>query len=123
MGPAVDLNRDADRRQYRRVQAPVYCRPMGKPLFGREKTKAIDISAGGLRIYTDDEMKRGDRLELELFLPDGSSIVTAVEIVWVDHLDSNAPARYDMGLKFIDPESGALEKLAGVLESAFKTTA
>jgi hypothetical protein len=110
---------ESDRRRYRRVQAPVFCRPLGQPLFG--KTQPIDISQGGLRIYADDELAAGSRLELELFLPDDTSVVCEVEIVWVEALPPSAPARFDMGLKYLDPTDARLERLAMVLEGGATT--
>ena len=62
-----------DRRKFHRVNAPVFCRPLGQPLFGRRK--AVDVSLGGLRVYADEPPMPGDRLELELFLPDQSEVV------------------------------------------------
>jgi PilZ domain len=103
-----------DRRRFPRVKAPVLCRPIGRPLFGGDQ-RAIDISAGGVRLYSDEKLKPGDRLELELFLPDGSSVTCATEVVWEDELPQGSPARYDVGVKFLDPNDPELAKLAGVL--------
>jgi hypothetical protein len=113
-GFAAGVLSDKDRRRYRRVRAPVLCRPLGKPLFRR--AQPIDVSEGGLRIYADEPMSVADRLEIELFLPDGSSIECNVEIVWVEALAGAAPARFDVGLRFLDPSRSLLERLAAVLD-------
>lgn len=104
-----------DRRQYPRVNAPVFCRPVGKPLFGRRR--AADVSEGGMRLYADEPPAAGDRLELELFLPDQSELTCRVEVVWVEELPEGSPARYDVGVKFVEisPQQRAL--LAGVLSA------
>ena len=115
------MTTDADRRRYRRVQAPVFCRPMGISLFG--KRQPIDISQGGMRIYADEEMAVGSRLELELFLPDETTVVCEAEIVWIEPLPEGAPARFDMGLKYLHPEGARLERLAAVLEKVPTTSA
>src|SRR5207244_174995 len=78
-------------------------------------TQAIDISQGGLRIYGDDPMSPGDHLEIELFLPDQSTVTCEVEIVWVDPLPDGAPARFDMGLKFLHPNKADMDRRAAVL--------
>src|SRR5207302_6749771 len=83
-----------------RVNAPVFCRPVGKPLFGRRR--AADVSQGGMRLYADESPAVGDRLELELFLPDGSEIVCRVEVMWVEELPEGSPARFDVGVKFVE---------------------
>jgi hypothetical protein len=89
-----------DRRKFPRVSAPVFCRPIGKPLFGRRR--ATDVSLGGMRLYADEAPDLGDRLELELFLPDDKTVTCAVEVVWVDPLPEGSPARFDVGVKFVE---------------------
>jgi PilZ domain len=97
-----------NRRQYPRVNVSVFCRPIGKPLFGRRR--ATDVSLGGLRLYADEPAQVGDRLALELFLPDDRQVECRVEVVWVEELPAGSPARFDVGLKYIeiDPEIRAL---------------
>ncbi len=102
-----------DRRQFPRVAAPVFCRPLGKALFGSRR--ATDVSTGGLRLYTDESSSVGDRLELELFLPDQTEISCNVEVVWVETLPEGAPARYDMRVRFSEIAPGAQARLSSVL--------
>jgi c-di-GMP-binding flagellar brake protein YcgR len=104
-----------DRRKFQRVNAPVFCRPRGQPLFGRRR--AVDVSLGGLRVYADDPPAPGDRLELELFLPDHSEVICTVEVVWVEDLPEGAPARYDVGVKFVTIDAKDRERLSAVLKS------
>lgn len=109
-----------DRRQYKRVHAPVYCRPVGLALrfLNGDKRKAEDISLGGMRIYADEEPKRGARLELELFMPDGRSVTCRVEVVWVDPLPAGAPAKFDVGLKYTEIRDEDRARLSVVLDEA-----
>jgi c-di-GMP-binding flagellar brake protein YcgR len=102
-----------DRRQFPRLQAPVFCRPLGRPFFGRRK--AVDISLGGVRLFADEPPEIGDRLELELFLPDHSEMTCRVAVVWVDELPEGSPARYDVGVKFVDIAPADQQRLQGVL--------
>lgn len=104
----------ADRRQYLRLQAPVFCRPVGRPLFARRR--ANDISLGGVRVYADEAPAAGDRLELELFLPDESALSCAVEVVWVEPLPDGAPARFDVGARFVKLKDEDRSRLAAVLQ-------
>ena len=108
--------KDDDRRRYKRLQAPVYCRPVGLKLFERKPT--VDISMGGARIFSDEEMKKGTRLEVELFLPDGASVTCRVEVVWVETLPAGSPAKFDVGLKFTDISATDKERLSTILEEA-----
>ena len=103
-----------DRRQFPRVNAPVFCRPVGRPLFGRRRV--ADVSLGGMRIFADEPPAAGDRLELELFLPDESEVTCRVEVVWVEPLPEGSPARYDVGVKFVDLEDVDRKRLTVVLE-------
>ncbi len=103
-----------ERRRYRRLQAPVLIRPVS-PLARRVKPKPSDISLGGLRAYSDEEQRPGQRLELELLLPDGASATVLAEVVWVMPLAEGAPALYDVGLRFVDVRPEDLERIASVL--------
>ncbi len=103
-----------ERRRYRRLQAPILIRPVS-PLARRVKPNVSDVSLGGLRAYSDEEQKPGQRLELELLLPDGASATVLVEVVWVMALPEGAPARYDVGLRFVDVRPEDLGRIARVL--------
>jgi len=103
-----------DRRQFPRVNAPVFCRPVGKPIFGRRR--AADVSVGGMRLYADEPPATGDRLELELFLPDEAELTCAVEVVWVDELPEGSPARFDIGVKFVNVREEDRARIAAVLQ-------
>ena len=102
-----------DRRQYRRVQAPVFCRPT---LKGGPRRQTVDISLGGLRIFSEEDVAKGTRFELELFLPDRSTVLCKVEVMWIERLPAGSPSNYDVGLKFTEVDPRDLEKLAVVLD-------
>lgn len=104
----------ADRRQYLRLQAPVFCRPVGRPFFARRR--ATDISLGGVRVYADEAPDAGDRLELELFLPDETALECTVEVVWVEPLPEGSPARFDVGARFVKLDEKDRVRLAAVLQ-------
>jgi c-di-GMP-binding flagellar brake protein YcgR len=91
-----------DRREFKRLHAPVFCRPVGGFSLFSGRRKPIDISLGGMRIYSDDDVKKGTRMELELFLPDGSTVTCQAQVMWTEALPVGGPARYDVGVQFID---------------------
>src|SRR5262245_14723771 len=101
-----------ERRRFPRVQAHVYCRPVG-PLFRRDP---VDVSLGGMRVYSDDRVEPGSRLETELFLTEERTVTATVRVIWVDALPEGGPARYDVGLQFLDVAPDDLEQLTGLLE-------
>jgi PilZ domain len=83
--------------------------------FLARQRQPIDVSLGGVRIYSDDPMKIGELLKLELFAKGAPPVTYTAEVVWIEHLSAGAPARFDVGLKFLQLEPDALKLLVGVL--------
>jgi len=97
-----------DRRRYPRVRSPISCRPVS--FLARALPRQVqDASVGGLRAYSDDAHRVGERLELELLFPDGHGATVLAEVVWIEALPDGAPARYDVGMRFVqmDPDDQA----------------
>ena len=103
-----------DRRKYRRIRAPLYCRPAGMEFLARHHA-AVDISLGGVRIFSDENMRVGALLKMEFFLPHVTPVTYTAEVVWIEALAENAPAHFDVGLKFIQLEPAAINLLMSVL--------
>ena len=110
----MDKPQPQDRRRERRIRAAVYCRPAGMEFLARQR-EPVDVSLGGIRIYSDDALKVGELLKMEFFLPDTPPVTYTAEVVWVEALEKGAPARFDVGLKFIQLEPAALALLMRVL--------
>jgi Tfp pilus assembly protein PilZ len=83
--------------------------------FLARQRQPIDISLGGVRIYSDDALKVGELLKLEFFLEGASPVTYTAQVVWIEPLAASAPARFDVGLRFLDLEPAALKMLVGVL--------
>jgi len=75
----------------------------------------VDISLGGLRVFSDEERRVGELLKMEFFLPDVAPVTYTAEVVWVGRMPAGAPATFDVGLKFIQLEPDALKLLLQVL--------
>ena len=103
-----------ERRKYRRIHAPLYCRPAGMHFLARQY-QAVDVSLGGVRIFSDDPLQVGELLKMEFFLPDTRPVTYTAEVVWVEPLPKGAPARFDVGLKFLQLEPATLSLLVGGL--------
>jgi hypothetical protein len=103
-----------DRRKYRRIQAAVYCRPAGVRFLARHRP-AVDVSLGGIRIFSDEPYRVGQLVKMEFFVVDSPPVIYTAEVVWAGPLPPGAPAKYDVGLKFIDLEPDALKLLTSVL--------
>lgn len=90
-----------ERRQFPRVSAPMYCRPARRRLLRRRKV--VDVGLGGMRVYSDEAFKVGDRMEIDLLHEDGDDFVTCVaEVAWTREIPGGDPASYDLGLRFLD---------------------
>ena len=85
-----------DRRRFPRLNVPVLYRPAR--LLGPRKP-AQDVSRGGIRVYTDEPLELGTRLEIELFLPE-LSLTVDVRVAWLRELVGQ-DARYEAGLEFL----------------------
>src|SRR5512147_1939613 len=104
----------ADRRQFRRVCAPILMRPVS--FFARGPARrANDVSLGGIRSYSDEACEPGTRLELELLFPDGESAIVLAEVAWAEHLPGGFPANFDVGMRFVDARPEDLARVARVL--------
>jgi len=99
--PEADMpRRGEDRRRYRRVQAPIFCRPAGVELFA-QLVEAIDISLGGLRIGCHEEYPLGSVLELDVFFPQVAPVTVTAKVMWSQASSNGPPPRFDLGLAFV----------------------
>lgn len=102
-----------ERRQFARLNLPVYFRPARRRLPQRQ---VVDIGLGGARVYSDEDIPVGTRFDIELFLPDGHSLSCLAEVMWVRALlEPDAPAKYDVGLGFLDVPQNDLATLRDLL--------
>lgn len=83
--------------------------------FLARQREPVDISLGGLRIFSDEALKIGSLHKLEFFLPDVPPATYTAEVIWIEPLGEDAPARFDVGLRFIQLEPDALKLLLQVL--------
>jgi Tfp pilus assembly protein PilZ len=107
-----------EQRQYRRIKAPIFVRALGpfeKMQHLVKQSQIVDISIGGIRVYSDDRYKPGKLLFLELFFPDGASATLTAEVVWVQELPSGSGSRFDIGLRFVNLLPTDLERINNVL--------
>lgn len=103
-----------ERRRFRRILAPVQCRPPGKPWMPFADT-ILDIGLGGVRVQSDEYLARGARVQLELKVAQSSPIEVETEVVWVDR-PGNGGAPFELGLRFLHFSGGVLQQLSPFLE-------
>lgn len=108
-----------DRRHYPRLNAHVFWRSPG--LRGPRRP-VQDVSLGGMRIYSDESIPIGTRVELELLMPGEASGAEPLEllarVVWVEFLPRGEPARCDVAVEFLDVPESVRERLQVVLGEA-----
>lgn len=117
-GAKVGMARSgANRRKYKRIPAPVHCRPAGEEFFA-QRLEPVDISFGGLRTYSDQEYQVGAFLSLDIFFSGVAPVTLSTEVMWVKVLGPGAPARFDVGLAFVDLKPDALNVLRRLFSRA-----
>lgn len=100
-----------DRRHFRRLRAPALWRVASV----RSALRPVDVSLGGMRIFSDDLLKVGQRLEVELLVAQGDALKFTTRVVWIETLPPGGHARYDVGLEFLQIDDGVREHLRGLL--------
>jgi hypothetical protein len=102
-----------ERRRFPRIMVPVLYRV---PRVLTAKRHISNLSLGGVRIFSDERLKPGERLELEFFLPSGLSVKAMARVVWIAELPEGSEAVYDVGMEFVEMSKEVLEQIKGVLE-------
>ncbi len=69
-------------------------------------------------VFSDQEFDVGNRLDLDVLLPEGTSVRCWADVVWVVELAAGDGAQYEVGLKFTDVAPTDLQRLARVLVPA-----
>ena len=89
-------------------------RPVG-PIAYRLPRSVGREDPGGLLAYSDVRHRPGVRLELEVLLPGGESVVFLAEVAWLEELPDGGPAAYDVALRYVHVAPADLPRLARVL--------
>jgi hypothetical protein len=78
-------------------------------------SRTVNMSLGGARVFSDELLKLGTRLHVELLANPESVIKVLARVVWIDELEAGSPARYDVGLEFLDVPEEMSSRLAILL--------
>lgn len=91
----------------------------GRSCFRSSRETSVDFSRGGLALRTQDPMRPGRRLLIEVDAPDGETIETVGRVAWV-RVDPRAQGEQwiGVGVEFLGGQSGALSRLDALLEDA-----
>jgi hypothetical protein len=88
----------SERRHYPRLHADVLWRSAG---LRAPQRPVADMSLSGVRVYSDELVPIGDRLQLQLMLPDEAPIELLARVVRVHILPPSGPAFCDVSLEFL----------------------
>ena len=97
-----------DRRKFPRLTSPVYYR-IEKLHSLRQRVS--NISVGGVRIYSDQRLDKGEEIELELHFPSGYEGKGTARVVWIKELPPGSGSSYDVGLEFLFLPDEAIKEL------------
>jgi len=100
-----------DRRRFRRLLAPSVFRPAQATLFGLAAPPA-DALLAGVSVLADEELPRGQQLQLEVFVEKELSVTCTIEVAWLEELPRGAGARFEIGLRFLGADKSLVERLA-----------
>lgn len=103
-----------DRRKFPRLRRPVFFR---MPSFFDRWSAVRDVGLGGCRIFTDQKLKIGSPLVLEILLPDGTTVESRAAVVWTSRLPEGGPAGYEVGLSFQRMSEGGSDRLKDYLDT------
>ena len=100
---------------YRDLVAASLCRPWRPPLFGaREPLLTPSLR---VMVWTDDaEHQEGDRLTLDVFPRDGTSLKLRARVDWLLAQPADGPARYRLGLTVHVESDAARDVLERLLQ-------
>ena len=111
----TDFANEQDRRRFPRVNVPIYFSYSSRFL---NSVPVADVSLGGVRMFSDEKIDVGKRLNLTVTLPGGDLIECRGEVVWVSDMPKGSEAAYDLGISFVDIAPSDRETLGRLLSEA-----
>ena len=104
---------ESDRRIFPRLKVPML---WSSPGVVANLSRTQNVSLGGARVFSDDRLKLHTKLNLELLSGPDSTVHVLARVVWIDELPTGSPARYDVGLEFLDVPEEMMSRLAAILK-------
>ncbi|MCX5715350.1 MAG: ATP-binding protein [Candidatus Omnitrophica bacterium] len=78
---------------------------------GKQRTQSINISRGGICIFSNSKMPVGHILKLAIKLPDRPVLNATAEVMWVKKISKLSGFGYKAGLRYKDIENAAVESV------------
>lgn len=90
-----------EKRKFARLQQTVNVKHRVQGAELSEYAVGDNISAGGVRLSTTHELNVGNKIELELHIPNNSRPFYAIgEVVWHKNTSGGKKGKCDIGIKF-----------------------
>ena len=88
------------------------------------KDYLFDLSAGGIFVRTREPANLGEKLQLQIFLPDKEKEMTVLgEIIWVrkeEEVSDKGKLPPGMGVRFLDPEVNDIKRIIRILSQTLR---
>ncbi len=119
----------SNRRRYERISTEIPVRIStieperdpwtGRPFFRASKEVCANVSHGGVFVNTAEPLKPGQRLLIEVNLPDSRSLEAIGRVAWTKRvLKPNAPdGESGIGIEFIGGAAGQFAALDGYIHA------
>jgi Tfp pilus assembly protein PilZ/type IV secretory pathway VirB2 component (pilin) len=79
-----------------------------------EKTKAINISGGGLLFATDERPELKEKLKININVAPGKTLTLNGQVAWIsENHEDNRDSRYMVGIEFIGIKPGEQDSIVG----------
>lgn len=101
--------------RYRRVNAPVVHRPTFWESQDPEGLPREGVR-GGIRTFSDEKLRVGRLLEVDVLLPGHGEASFVVRVEWVEPMPAGHAARFEVGLRLLQATAENLARVEPVLE-------
>ncbi len=88
-----------EKRKFIRLEIPVELKYIAEGGSARKESTTKDLSCEGLRFTTEEELKKGSSLELNINVPDANNPVHVKgKVVWSRRLSSEDKSLFETGI-------------------------
>lgn len=118
----LELELRKDRRVA--IRLPVLLAKLGRTSVPHVSGRVVDLSQGGIKMFTDTAYRVGDRLSMLIEVGRrGEDIGGLVQVAWIKparELDPLSGETYAMGIQFLEINCEGLTLLARLIEKRIK---
>lgn len=101
-----------ERRKHERKYSKLnieFLKPQDKG--GKEYTQSINISRGGICMFSNSKVPKGSIIKLDIKLPQKSAVNATAKVVWLKKISKLSGFNYKMGLQYDKIDKAALDEI------------